>query len=258
MTVAAPHRPQTTGKPAITRDAKHRYTHLGIVYPGVTSLIKVLDKSDALMAWAARNTAEAALAQVDAIPGMLTTSGHEATIRFLTARSGWKRDEAAAIGSDIHRLADVIAKSEDLPDMAPGIHRRVELYAEWWASSGWTVWLSEAYLVNVTLGYGGTLDLLARDADGKTVLADVKTGKNIYPETRLQLAAYAGAEWVAPPESPTAYRMPAIDRTVVLHVTEDGVEVVEYQLDDADDAAFAACIPLSAWRAAQKGGRSNA
>ena len=48
-------------KPAITRDRYHRYTYEGTTYPGVTSVLRVLDKSDALMAWASRNTAQAAL-----------------------------------------------------------------------------------------------------------------------------------------------------------------------------------------------------
>ena len=65
--------------------------------------------------------------------------------------------------------------------MAP-ITSRVLAYAAWWKASGWRLRLSEAMLVNPMMGYGGTLDLLAYDRDGRTVLADIKTGKGVYQE----------------------------------------------------------------------------
>jgi hypothetical protein len=58
-------------KPAITRDPYHRYTYEGQTYPGVTSVLRVPDKSDALRAWASRNTAEAALAQLDEVRSLM-------------------------------------------------------------------------------------------------------------------------------------------------------------------------------------------
>ena len=73
MSIAAPTRTKVT--PAITRDRWHRYTYEGITYPGVTSVLRVLDKSDALMAWASRNTAEAALAQLDHLASLRAGGG---------------------------------------------------------------------------------------------------------------------------------------------------------------------------------------
>ena len=91
MTVATPLQVARTLKPkaAITRDRYHRYTYEGTTYPGVTSILRVLDKSDALMAWASRNTAEAALAQLDHLAGLRDTVGPEGVVKALTARSGW-------------------------------------------------------------------------------------------------------------------------------------------------------------------------
>ena len=112
--------------------------------------------------------------------------------------------------------------------------------------------LSEAYVINKTLGYGGTLDLLAYDENGQTVLADVKSGKGVYAETRLQLLAYAEAELIAPPESLIAYPMPPVHRHVVLHVTESGCRPIELDLNDLDREAYLSCLPLSRWVAATK------
>jgi hypothetical protein len=207
------------------------------------------------MTWASRNTAQAALAQLDHLAGLRDTVGPEGVIKALTARSGWKRDEAAAAGSDIHGMAERIAKGEALPEVSPAIRERVEAYATWWASSGWRARLTEAFVVHPDLGYGGTLDLLAYDETGRTVLADVKSGKNIYPEVILQLLAYGEAALIAPQGSPVVYPMPAIDRYAVLHVTDGGVRVIDVEVDDDDRAALRACLPLSRWHTARKGQR---
>lgn len=233
--------------PAITRTRDHQYSFNDVVYPGVTGLIGVVDKSDALMGWAARGTAEAAIRLVDKLPELIETSGAEGVVKLLTARSGFQRDEAAKIGTQIHSMAEMIARGESLPFQPDGIRERVLRYADWWTGSGWSIRLAEAYLVNETLGYGGTLDLLARDEKGLTVLLDVKSGRGVYAISRLQMVAYGDAEWIAPPESPVAYPMPRIDRYVIAHVTDKGVRLVELAIDDIDRAAFAACLPLSTW-----------
>lgn len=241
-------------KPAVTRDRWHRYTFEGVVHPGVTGIISVVDKSDVLMKWAARNTAEAAILQAANLPGLLETSGKEGVIRLLAERSSWKRDTAADLGTDLHGYADRISQGEDIAkDTVPeAAWARAAAYAEWWQESGWKRRITEAYVINRTLGYGGTIDLLAYDETGRTVLADVKSGKGVYGETILQLAGYGGAEFIAPVNSPVAYPMPGIDRYAVLHVTDAGVRVIDVDITDADRAAFQSCIPLAAWRKAHR------
>lgn len=44
--------------------------------------------------------------------------------------------------------------------------------------------------------YAGTVDLMARSRSGKVVMVDWKTSKYRYPDNALQLAAYAGADWM--------------------------------------------------------------
>jgi hypothetical protein len=255
MTIATPPAARAA-PPAIARDRYHRYTHEGVRHPGVTGIIRVLDKSDALIGWASRNTAEAALRLIDSLPELRATVGPEGVVKALTARSGWQRDEAAAAGSTIHGHAERIANGGDLPDDLPdAVRERVLRYAEWWAASGWRVRLAEALVVDPGVGYGGTLDLLAYDEAGRVTLADVKSGKSVYPETRLQLAAYGMAALVAPQGSPVAYPMPAVERYAVLHVTDEGVRVIDVDVDDADRDAFRACVALSGWHAARKGWR---
>lgn len=270
----------------ITRDAAHNYFYEGRQYPGVTGILSVLDKSGALMGWAARQTAEAALGLlgqrtittadgIDHVVGveggalaqMLQNVGREGTIRALTSRSSWTRDEAAQLGTDVHHHADLYLSTGKLPEGLPdGVQKRVEKYAEWWVNSHWRLRLSEAMVIRPTdsegtePGWGGTFDLLAYDQDGKTVLADIKTGKAVYREAVLQLAAYGMASRVQPATEnlignapAVTYTMPVPDRYVILHVTLDGVRPVEVNIGTKERMAFLACLDLWHWTESMKG-----
>jgi hypothetical protein len=247
----------------ITRSADHRYTYEGVTYPGVTGILQVLDKSGPLMSWAAKQTAEAAVRMLPdgTLGSLIATVGPEGAIKALTSRSSWQRDEAAALGTDVHHMADLLITGQTLPDMTPTTKGRVEHYARWWEASGWTLRLSEAMLVNPdpVCGFGGTFDLLARDRDGRTVLADIKTGKAVYHEAVLQLAAYGMGRFVQPAEvtmtPPKVYPLPLIDRYVILHVTADECREVEIDVGTAERSAFLACRELHGWRESMKGKR---
>ena len=238
----------------ITRSIDHQYTYEGKTYPGVTGILKVLDKSGPLMSWAARQTAEAFLENLDTLPRLFDSVGREGVIKAMTSRSAWKNDEAKDLGTEVHDVADRINSGRELPpNLSPAAKARVEHYAEWLLASGWNVKISEAYILSPTGGYGGTLDILARDRDGRAVLADIKTGKGVYRETVLQLAAYGMAELIQPVGAERAFPMPQVDRYVVLHVTATGVREIEVPIGDADRQAFYACMNLTAWSDAQKG-----
>lgn len=257
----------------ITRSADHRYTYEGKTYPGVTTVLKVLDKSGPLMGWAAKETAKAAIGMLgkrsgetpgepdhwnaDPLIQMLASVGEEGVIKALTSRSNWTRDDAARTGTALHDIADTIAREglAAVGDIDPKLEARAQLYAEWWAASGWKLRSSEAMIVHPQFGYGGTLDLLAYDRDGATVLADIKTGKGVYQEAVLQLAAYGDAPLIEPPGASAVYSMPAIDRHVILHVTATGVREIEVSVGTMERVAWAACLDLYAWAETMKGKR---
>lgn len=246
----------TETRPPITRSADHRYTYEGITYPGVTTILGSLDKSGPLMGWAARETATAAVRLIDELPKMLENAGPEGVVKLLTARSSWTRDEAAQLGTDVHALADLIVQGRPLPSTVTETQRkRAEHYSEWWKASGWRLRLSEAMVVQPGAheegGWGGTFDLLAFDADGRTVLADVKTGKAVYKEAVLQLAAYGMSKWVQ--RGSEVFPLPLPDRYVILHVTATGVREVEVNVGQRERMAFLACLDLYHWIESMKG-----
>jgi hypothetical protein len=241
----------------ISRSTDHKYTYAGITYPGVTTILGTLDKSGPLMGWAARETATAAVRMIGELPRMLDTVGPEGVIKALTARSNWQRDEAAQLGTDVHGFADLLVQGKPLPPMTDTQRKRVEHYARWWERSGWTLRLSEAMVVqqgaHAEGGWGGTFDLLAYDADRRTVLADIKTGKAVYKEAVLQMAAYGMASVVQPAGAGRTYPLPVPDRYAILHVTGDGVREVEVSIGTPERMAFLACLELHHWTESMKG-----
>jgi hypothetical protein len=237
----------------ISRSADHRYFYQGKWYPGVTGVLDVLDKSGPLMGWAARQTAEAALAMMTGpdplyspLFALLNSVGPEGVVKALTERKNWKRDEAAQVGTDVHTLADMHVRGQDAT-IPEHLQKHVANYAEWWQASGWTLRISEGTLINPEWGYGGTMDLLAYDRDGLTVLADIKTGaKGVYREAILQLAAYGAATYVQ--HDAQLFNMPKPDRYAILHVTADKpVREIPVNVGALELAAFGACMDISQW-----------
>ncbi len=241
--------------PAIQRTQDHRYGYNGQWYPGVTDILKVIDKSAALMTWAARQTAEAAIKMYfdGSLGTMIGTVGEDGSVKALTSRANWTRDEAASLGSAVHNLADELVSGRPLSVETPLAHEYAKGYADWWAASGWRLRLSEAVVVHPDVGYGGTFDLLAYDRDGRTVLADIKTGKAVYKEAILQLTAYGMAPLVSPMGGDRVYPMPIPDRYAVIHVTKDGVREVCIDVGQAERMAFLDCVDLHRWLASVKG-----
>ncbi len=241
--------------PAIQRTQDHRYGYNGQWYPGVTDILKVIDKSGALMTWAARQTAEAAMQLVEAgmMQGLMDSVGRQGAINAFTSRANWTRDEAASLGSAVHNLADELVSGRPLSVESPLAHEYAKQYADWWAASGWRLRLSEAVVVHPDVGYGGTFDLLAYDRDGRTVLADIKTGKAVYKEAILQLTAYGMAPLVQRFGDDKVYTMPTPDRYAVIPVTRDGVREVCIDVGQAERMAFLDCVDLHRWLASVKG-----
>ena len=118
----------------------------------------------------------------------------------------------------------------------------------------------EAFLINETLGYGGTLDLIA-ELDGETWLLDWKTGKSVawpdgrvYADHRLQLAAYANAGFIARIGDPERHPLPAVNRFGIVHVTDGGTRLYEADVTERDWIAFRACLNLWDWQ--KNGGKA--
>jgi hypothetical protein len=223
-------------------------------WPGVTTVTKVLD-APALTNWKLNQVALSAIENAERLVADREAGKADAAVKYLTTPSTAAMDR----GSRIHGAIESILRRE-----TPTIDPR-----DAGAIAGARAWLNqqrvehglraievEAYLLNPTIGYGGTLDLIA-ELDGEVWLLDWKTGNsvatpdgNVYRDHRLQLAAYAHAEFLAKVGDPTRYPLPAITRFGIVHVTDGGTRLYEAMVTDRDWVAFRACHVLHAWNRA--------
>lgn len=66
----------------------------------------------------------------------------------------------------------------------------IDGFKKWWWKSGLDRIHCEIQLASDKLGYGGTIDLIARDKQGRLVLVDFKTSSSLKPQYELQMAGY--------------------------------------------------------------------
>lgn len=212
----------------------HRYIVDGKNYAGrgVTTLIGAGAPKPALVGWAARVTAEAAVyGREDWLP--LAEKGRERAAVELLKESRWEStNEAATRGTEVHDLAARLAGGETV-DVSETTEGLVDAYLAFRDDFRPTNELVERMVVNRTHVYAGTFDLVA-DLEGwphptedrpYRPLIDLKTSGGIYPETALQIAAYRHAESMLPgleadPEDEEP--MVETDGGAVLHLRSDG------------------------------------
>lgn len=171
--------------------------------PSVTNILNQLSKP-ALIAWAARVTAEYAQTEImDKLKdGSLTIEDIQRmdTRQFVQdAKTAHKRisDEAKNIGKKTHEFAHQLFWF--MKDN-PGKPIEMEVDEDIMEPAGALVkWVQKNEVKPITMeeriysidfgGYGGTLDLVAI-VNGRLLIIDAKTSKAIYPEYPLQAAAY--------------------------------------------------------------------
>ncbi len=246
-------RAKATPPPAgVHRTKTHQYYFNGAgPWPGVTSVTKVLD-APALTGWKINQVAQAAIAGAERLIEDREAGKVDAAVKYLTTLSTTAMDR----GSRIHAAIEQVLRREPAT-----IDPRDEA-----AVAGARAWLNqqarehglrplevEAVLIDEAHGYGGTCDLIA-ELDGEVWLLDWKTGSSVatpdgtvYRDHRLQLAAYANAQFIAREADPARYELPPITRYGLVHVTDGGTRLYEAIVTPRDWIAFRACLALHAW-----------
>jgi len=104
-------------------------------------------------------------------------------------------DEKARIGTLAHAMIEAYLKGEEIDTSE---YSKVEIdqaetclikFWDWTNEHKIKPILCEVPLVSERYRYGGTIDCFG-EVDGKPMLLDFKTGKGIFPEMLIQLAAY--------------------------------------------------------------------
>jgi hypothetical protein len=165
----------------------------------VTTILKEGLPKDALTAWAARVTAEAALERRNVWEQMEP----DEAVKWLAQQRFRKTKEAQIRGSALHRIAEAwnLGQVVEVPEATKPY---AEQYARFLEDHAPEFLMAEAPVYNLTWSYAGTLDGVVR-LDGLRCVLDIKTTDKLpdhdgarppWPDVALQLVAYRRAEWV--------------------------------------------------------------
>lgn len=151
------------------------------------------------------------------------------------------RDKSADIGTCAHYMCECDAKGIK-PDLSEFSQAHIDVaencflaYLEWKKTHKVGKIESEIALVSEDFSYGGTIDMLY-ESGGKLILGDIKTSNNIYPEHKIQLAAYYHLLLE------NGYE---VDEVYILHLGKNG-DFTPHKIKDLSDAwlAFKHCLGL--------------
>lgn len=239
------------------RTDDHQYFMNGVgPYFGVTSMLNVIESPE-LAAWNRRVVAECAIEGYAELGSRIQTDGAQAAGDWLQGAPGRQRDTSAVLGSRIHRLADMVARGQEMTGEGYQVSAKVQPYLEAFLRfldrfGASNIVSSEKMVISFAEGYAGTYDFLLM-LNGELWLVDLKTGRTLPPKIGLQLAAYGNAEYIILPNDPNLYPMVRPAHYGVLHLRpekypEKGYRFVEYGVEERDYRAFLSARDLWAWR----------
>lgn len=207
-----------------------------VAYTRATTYVNALDDKEGLMRWKARMTALGVASRPDLALAIQSTDPDDK--RSLDATVGQALDAArasaaATTGTALHQLTERIDEGGTLDGLAlPDEHREsLDAYRRATSHLEWVA--VEQFRVNDELQIGGTADRLAV-VDGKTVIADVKTGKIDYPGSfAMQLAVYAHSVPYQPDTGARGQDTPPTDteRGLIIHLPAGGGDCTLYWID---------------------------
>lgn len=231
---------------AVETPAGRMYQHprSGVLAPSVTSVIEAGVGKPQLVGWAAGMAAKYAVANWTELDGF-TDQVKVEEIRHAHSRYA---EERGAVGDSVHEMIDSWQKGKPfLPETI------VRPYASQFTNFMFDI--RPSFIENeVTIwshqhGYAGTADWIA-EIGGDIFYGDNKTGKRVYPEVGLQLAALAGADVILRPDG-TEDEMPGKPedrRLAALHIRPRSWKFIEVTEQAACFDAFLAARAIWAWK----------
>lgn len=206
----------------------HRYKLDGAWVPGVTTILRVLDKP-ALRKWTATQVAEYVADHREAVEH-LYAAGRGPMVAALKEVPWQARDDAAERGTRLHDFAERLLRDEevDVPGHLAGAVEHALRFLE--------EWRVEPVLIEAAVGsrdhlYAGTLDLAARYTNPYTGesgvgIFDWKSGKRIYAGACFQLNAYGHAEFHGQNGDEHPMADLGIGAAFGVHIREDDYDVM--------------------------------
>lgn len=226
------------------------YEWQGRRVPSVTTIRRLAGLPWGLHEWALGQVASYALDNAASIAARLSTGDPSApaVIRHeLRASATAERDAKASLGSAVHAALEAGSALTDVgPDIAPFVRQ----FLNWREASRVEALGQELQVWNLTVGYAGSVDLLARFPDGSVWVVDYKTSKGTYAEHLLQLLPYLMAEFVGADNVIDEERtdlLRAARGVALLHLTATGWEFRSLEATPEAWAAFRGLLTFGSW-----------
>lgn len=216
----------------------------------VTTIIGGGLPKPALLPWGIKSVAEVAVAKRKTLLAMTSeceTGGNctpgdwcsscDAAVRWLKSAPYQQRDKAADLGTKIHEAAEAYKLGKPMPPWPDDIAPSMAQFERFLLAFAPTFEQVEQTVYHRAQRYAGTLDAILTLSDGKRVIVDYKTGKAVYPEVALQLAAYRYAEYMRLPDN-TEAPVPEVDAAAVLHLLPGSWQFIDVRADQEVFTAF--------------------
>jgi len=212
--------------------------------PGVTTVIGLLDKP-ALVAWAAQQSADYAIEHWDELANKPIGERQ----RLIERARFTSNKKATTKGQTVHAMAEALQNGKPVETtdavMLADIQALARLLDQWQIQPVAT----EVPLCNTTDLWAGTCDVIADIPKLGRVMLDFKTGKAIYDEIALQLAAYARANLRLEGDGAAATEQPPFDgiNTTVgygIHVRDGLAQIQPVRIDDDVYQSFLSLVDL--------------
>ena len=224
-------------------DGSRRYVHplTGEAVPSVTTVIKAGIPQPWLGPWAAKMSAEYICAN------WLRLSKEPHEVRIAEAKQAHINyaQERAEVGDCVHDIVECWGAGKPYPDPPKEINSYINKFIDFLVEKQPKFIENEVTLWSREYGYAGTADFII-EIDGKTFLADLKTGKRLHDEIGLQLSALAHTSCIVRPDG-REEPLPHIDGIAGLHIRPRSWKLVEVQESDACFEAFLAAKSIMRW-----------
>src|SRR3990167_4318640 len=228
--------PRTTQK-----SGSRFYTWRDANFWSVTTIINGGIPKPALIYWSANQVAEFVRDNYERGAGLAATDRDAAY--DLLKRAPWrKKEKAADIGSLVHEWIEADRLEKPMPKVPEQVEPYLVSFRRFVEDFSPEYEAAEASVFNRKERYAGTLDAvvslqLPLTTERQRFVLDAKSGKGVYPEVGLQLAAYRHAEFIGAPDG-SEQPMPETVGALALHLTPEGYRLIEVDSGDAVFASF--------------------
>ena len=214
------------------------------VFPSVTYITSAL-RSEALIGWAAKVTAERAVTETE-----WRDWPDQQALAYLKAAHNEAKTKGGNRGTGVHEYMEKRLGGAPPGQALTGYQRAVEAFLDEVKPQAQLIETS-VYCDKPDERWAGTTDFCGSFArvDGQPCLADWKTSKDLWPEAEMQLSAYAlGSQfWIGEDGQEYEWQVPAAIYGVLFR--EDGSYAIrQVPKDQRYLQAFRACLELRTWQ----------